>query len=178
MANNEETQFFTRGTAAFLYEEPIKDLIMQLKYDANALVAAAVAPYMAAAILKEISQTPEKVVLIPVPLCEKRQKQRGYNQAELLANEIGKYLDLSVDTKILKRTKATQIQKGMNLKQRAENLRDAFCVSNPEFANGNKYIIVDDVFTTGATVNECARALKNAGATQIDAIVCARIWRD
>jgi len=187
LVNRDEKQYFTKAAAAFIYEEPIKSLILELKYNANGLVAQAVAPFMAAAILKELSIPPAlatrakvktKPILIPVPLCAKRQKERGYNQAELLANEIGRYLDLPVDTKILKRIKATTVQKNMNVRERADNLRDAFAVSDKIACKGKTFILIDDVFTTGATLNECAKALKNANARQIDAVACARVWHE
>lgn len=162
-------QYFDRADAPFVYEAPISDLIMELKYSDNGMAAKAIAPYMA----ELITHPPD--VLIPVPLCKKRQKERGYNQAELLARAIGEIIHVPVRTDILTRVKATAPQKHMSVCEREANLKGAFCVSPLEAgeAYGSSIMLVDDVFTSGSTVNECARVLKKAGVRKVDVVVIA-----
>ena len=172
LVDSEQTQYFTRAFAPFKYDEPITKLIMQIKYSNNALIAQTVAPYMAACWSKDNSS--KDYVLVPVPLCAKRLKTRGYNQSKLIASEIAKYLNVPV-AEVLIRTKETVVQKNMSVKQRADNMRGAFGIT-PDARIPRKYIVVDDVFTTGATANECARILIKHGAKQVDVLTIARVW--
>ena len=174
LADKSAHQWFDKSFSAFIYEEPICSLILALKYNNHGQVAKFIAPYMAGAILRE-GAVDKDTILIPVPLCKKRYKRRGYNQAELLAREVAIYIGCSVDKNILERIKVTSVQKNMNVKQRQENLDGAFAVNNCANVQCNNFILVDDVFTSGSTVNECAKALKEAGAGQVDALVCARV---
>jgi ComF family protein len=175
-ANTDEVQYFTHAFAPFKYGEGVKNLVMELKYNANSFAAAALAPYMAAVWLKNGGHT--DAILIPVPLSRERFRQREYNQAALLAHEISQYVKMPVDENVLIRTKATEIQKNKDIKERTENLRDAFAVTNKDAVKGKKFVIIDDVFTTGATVNECAKTLKKADAAQIDVLAASRIDHD
>lgn len=112
-------------------------------------------------------------LLIPVPLHKSRYRERGFNQSEIVAEEIGKITGLSVLKNVLKRKKNTKDQTNLSFQQRAENVRGAFVVTEPELINGKKIILVDDVITTGATLSECARMLKQAGAEKILGITIA-----
>jgi ComF family protein len=105
--------------------------------------------------------------LIPVPLHKSRYRERGFNQSDILAEGISKVIGLSVLKSVLKRKKNTKDQTDLSFQQREENVRGAFVVSEPEMINGKKIILVDDVITTGATLSECARMLKQAGAEKI-----------
>jgi ComF family protein len=105
--------------------------------------------------------------LIPVPLHKSRYRERGFNQSEILAEEISKITGLSVLKNALKRKKNTKDQTNLSPRQREENVRGAFVVTQPEMINGKKIILVDDVITTGATLSECARMLKQAGVEKI-----------
>jgi ComF family protein len=172
LVNPDAKQHFNKAYAAFRYQEPISKMILGLKYNDRAQVATAVAPYMAAALIK--GRECPLSALVPVPLCKKRQRERGYNQAELLANEMAKTLGLVVEKNVLLRTKVTTPQKKMTVAVREENLRGAFAVADGADVKGRNFIIVDDVFTSGTTVNECAQALKKCGATKVDVVVIAR----
>jgi len=177
LVDAEARQYFRRVYSAFMYQGEIPSLVLRLKYNNNGDVAVALAPYMAATMLK--NKANKNMVLVPVPLCKKRQKSRGYNQAELLAKEIGVILNLPVRTDILVRTKATTPQKKMSVKQREENLAGAFGISTEAIQGGaltgSNVTLVDDVFTSGSTVNECARVLREAGVKSVDVIVLARV---
>ena len=182
LVNKEAKQHFHRAFAAFRYDKPIVEMLLQLKYNAVGDVAVALAPYMAAVLITTPSRlrraTPSKEgepILVPVPLCKKRLKKRGYNQSELLAKEIGEILNYPVLSDVLIRTRDTTPQKKMTVKEREENLRGAFSILDASKIIGSRVILVDDVFTSGSTANECAKVLKAAGAKQVDAIVAARV---
>jgi competence protein ComFC len=105
--------------------------------------------------------------LIPVPLHKSRYRERGFNQSDILAEGISKVTGLSVLKNVLKRKKNTKDQTNLSREQRDENVRGAFVVTEPKMINEKKIILVDDVITTGATLSECARVLKQAGAQKI-----------
>ena len=105
-------------------------------------------------------------VLIPVPLHPKRMEKRGYNQAEIIAREIGRILRIPVDTKTVIRKINTKPQKELNDKERRINLRNAFAVTLPKLP-WKKILIIDDIYTTGSTVDGVSLALKAAGAEQV-----------
>ena len=108
-----------------------------------------------------------------VPLAKGRQLQRGYNQAELLAREIGKQLGIPV-LPLLRRTRKTKVQSRLAAEKRVENLKDAFGLANAEQElSGQAILLVDDIATTGTTVLQCAKPLQKAGAS-VSAIVFAR----
>ncbi len=107
-------------------------------------------------------------IIVPVPLHPLREKSRGYNQAELLAAQICQ------PQQLLKRIRCTQPQAGLTRKERLENLRNSFNISENIDLLNKKFILVDDVCSTGATLNECAKVLRTAGAIQIWGLVLAR----
>jgi len=104
--------------------------------------------------------------IVPVPLSNSRLQARGYNQSALLASSISRSLHIEVKPRSLSRVKGTRSQVGLNSKERQDNVLDAFKADSNE--NRNKSILlIDDIATTGSTLNECARALKNAGAKEV-----------
>ena len=111
--------------------------------------------------------------LIPVPLAELRLQFRGYNQAQLIALEMAKRFSLRVDTDAVIRIRETDIQQRLNWIERRRNVRNAFAATR-SFA-GESVVLIDDVVTTGATLNELARAVYDAGAARVDAYVLARV---
>jgi len=116
----------------------------------------------------------ENSVLIPVPLDNKKLKSRGYNQSEELAKELSKVLKIPILSNILIKIKETESQIGLSREQRIKNLQGAFTTKNAQFLQGKKIFLVDDVYTTGSTMQECAIVLKNAGAKQIWGIALSR----
>jgi ComF family protein len=111
--------------------------------------------------------------LVPVPLAAERVEARGYNQASLLAQELAKRFALRVDNDALIRIRATGTQTNRNWVERRRNVKDAFAATR-SFA-GESVVLIDDVLTTGATLNECAKAALNADAASVDAFVIARV---
>ncbi len=114
-------------------------------------------------------------VVIPVPLHWRRLWWRGFNHAALLAGEVARRLDLPLDTTAMSRRRFTMPQTSRHHDQRVKNVRRAFAVTNPERVRNRRVLIVDDVMTTGATVDECARVLIAAGAAYVDVFTLARV---
>jgi ComF family protein len=112
-------------------------------------------------------------LVIPVPLHRARHRERGFNQSDVLAQGISKATGVAFGKGILKRKKNTKDQTHLNAQQRAENVKDAFIVKRPDLTDGKRVILVDDVMTTGATLNECARTLRTAGAKEVLAVTLA-----
>jgi ComF family protein len=140
-------------------------------------------PYICGRIRKLIKQTyrlSESALsadlVIPVPLHPKRHKERGYNQAEIVAREIASASRLSVDFWSFKRLKATDRHRaGLDRYDRSRDMKKAFSVNRPAAVVGKTILLVDDVFTTGATLNECAVTLKAAGAIDVKVFSLARV---
>ena len=116
----------------------------------------------------------ESSVFVPVPSEKSKEKERGYNQSAELAKEIAKTLPLPVITNNLIKIKKTAPQMKLSAAERAENLKGAFAIKKPAEIAGRKVFLVDDVYTTGSTMAECAKILKEAGAKQIWGIAFAR----
>lgn len=124
---------------------------------------------------KNTNEIWENSILVPVPLDKKKLKARGYNQSEELAKELSKVLQIPVISENLVKIKYTNPQMELKKEEREKNLQGAFMVKNPStIAQGNKIFLVDDVYTTGSTMEECAKTLKNAGAKNVWGICLAR----
>lgn len=110
--------------------------------------------------------------LIPIPLHRARKRTRGYNQAQILARVLGEYTGISVETKILYREKNTRPQKNLNYAERQNNLKKAFIIK-PNDVKLKRVVLVDDIYTTGTTIDEAATALIEAGVTEVYFIALA-----
>ena len=121
----------------------------------------------------------ENSVLVPVPLDKNKLKSRGYNQSEELAKELSKVLQVPVVSDFLIKTKSTKPQMELKKEEREKNLLNAFTIKSggtsdvPPLSN-KKVFLVDDVYTTGSTMQECAKVLRNAGAKSVWGITIAR----
>ncbi len=118
------------------------------------------------------------LLVVPVPLHPSKMRQRGFNQADLIACAALKLKpagdQLTFNASVLERRRDTQSQTGLSSHQRRENIRGAFGVATPKEVEGREILLVDDVFTTGTTVSECARILRRAGATRVWVATVAR----
>ncbi|MCX7643030.1 MAG: ComF family protein [Armatimonadetes bacterium] len=173
---------FDYARSAVIYDGVGRETVHALKFNRKPRLAQPMGELMAEVMNRALEgekgllpspwQRPSMVV--PVPLHPKTQRQRGYNQAALLAEVVGQILDIPVDSKILAQTRQTKPQATLGEKERWENVKGAFEVVQPELVKGQIVVIVDDVMTTGATLNECAKALKRAGARQVYCLTFAR----
>lgn len=113
-------------------------------------------------------------ILIPIPLDKNKLKNRGYNQSEELAKELSKIINVPALANNLIKIKSTKPQMELSKEQREKNLAGAFTIKNPAEIRGKKIFLVDDVYTTGSTMEECAKVLKQAGAKSVWGIAIAR----
>jgi competence protein ComFC len=148
------------------FDDYYRELIHRFKYGKKIPLGKRLAQRLGETINGDYSFL-ESDFLIPVPLHKSRHREREFNQSEVLAEEISKITGISVLKSGLKRRKNTKDQTNLSPQQREENVRGAFAVTQPDMINNKKIILVDDVITTGATLNECARMLKQAGAEKI-----------
>jgi ComF family protein len=170
---------FVRATAYGSYEGGLRELIHLLKYEQLRPAAGVLGRMLAEAIedlAPSFGNTP--LLVVPVPLHPDKLRQRGFNQAELIARaalKLGPVRDrLLLNGAVLARRRPTQSQTGLTRHQRRENLRGAFAVANPETVAGREILLLDDVFTTGTTVSECARILRRSGASKVFVATVAR----
>jgi ComF family protein len=172
---------FSRAVAFGSYDDELRELVHLLKYNGVRPAAAALGRMLAEAIASlQPAFTQKPVLLIPVPLYRGKRYQRGFNQAELIARHALKILSdgpLELRTDLLARTRDTHSQIGLTSHQRRENLRGAFAVARAEQVTGREILLVDDVYTTGTTVTECAKVLRRAGAAEVWVATVARILK-
>ncbi len=113
-------------------------------------------------------------LIAPVPLHPRRFAERGFNQAELIAQDVGKSSGIPVSSDLLKRVRYTRIQARLNKDERIKNIKDAFKINKDIDIKNKNILLVDDVFTTGSTLQECAKVLKQAGASSVRGFSVAR----
>jgi len=161
---------FDSTTALFHYQPPVDYLLKRLKFTSELAIAPLLAGLLASRIAARTEPLPE--LLIAVPLHRTRLRERGYNQAALLAARLGTRLAIPVAQRLCTRRRATQPQSLLSPTARRLNLRNAFDIHGTPAST--HVAIVDDIMTTGHTVGELARALKQAGVVRVEVWVVAR----
>ena len=157
--------WYRQGRAAFTYDELMRRSIAKFKYEGRREYAA----FYAEEILRSCGREAalwNAQTLVPIPLHPSRRRKRGFNQAELLAEELSRRLGIPVDKKVLIRTKHTKAQKQLNDQERLSNLKDAFSIRKG-CTPKHTIILVDDIYTTGSTMDEAARVLLENGAQTV-----------
>ena len=160
--------YYDRGMALWLHKKPVSQSIYQFKFHNQRSFG----KYYAKEMVSQHKGTLHSLntdIIIPIPLHSKKRRKRGYNQAEIVAKEIGKLLAIPVDEKILERTQDTNPQKTLDPQKRRKNIRTAFEVrkEKSEMLRGKAVLLIDDIYTTGSTMDEAARILKKAGAEKV-----------
>jgi ComF family protein len=157
---------FDSTTALWRYEFPLDRLVLALKYGERLALAA----WFGRVLAREVNAKPD--LLLPMPLHPTRLRQRGFNQAAEIARAVAKRLKLTWKSDVLVRLRDTAPQADLPIDERARNVREAFlCMAD---LSGKTVALIDDVMTTGATLNEAAVALKRAGAARVENWVVAR----
>ena len=165
------------------YDGVLRGLIHLLKYQQIKPAANPLGRLLAEGIMGCKAQMPSRVLVIPVPLFSEKQRQRGFNQADLLSRAALKHLNswkpsgFELHTRNLRRLRSTVSQTGLTSHQRRKNVRGAFALSKPHLVQRRSVLLIDDVYTTGTTLNECARVLRSAGAEGVWVATVARVLR-
>lgn len=158
----------------------LKRIVQRFKYPPFAKELSMVLVYIILSYFQNLEKpppfliNPKDYVFVPVPLHKKRLRWRGFNQAEKIAKGLSSALGILLYTNVLIRQKETLLQIDLLEEERKENIKGAFSVFNAGLIQDRKILLVDDVYTTGATMEECARTLKEAGAKEILGITVAR----
>lgn len=161
---------FAGGCAVGVYAGLLRQAIHRLKFGGETALAVPLGALMAERVRKT---TFPPDIIVPVPLHPRRLRQRGFNQAELLAREIGKLLDVPVRGDVLARVASGLPQARLGADRRAANVHGVFRLDAFWHACGRRVLLVDDVFTTGSTAGACADLLLEAGALRVDLAVAA-----
>ncbi len=161
---------YTKAWTLYPYLPPLQDAIRLLKYNARPSLAEPLARLMLAALPPSLSID----LIMPVPLHPRRLREREFNQALLLADRLRAALHAPVVYTNLVRVLPAAAQTSLSRKERLRNLRGAFAVRTPAEVAGKRIVLVDDVFTTGATVNECAKTLRKSGSGDVFVLTLAR----
>ena len=162
---------FTCARSVILYQGVMADTFRSFKYGDNRAVLPAFAALKES--LPHLRAMQEPDLILPVPLHRERLRQRGFNQAVILAKTFFPDLKSRIETTALVRTRRTAAQTGLSGAARRKNIQGAFKAVNAKVAD-RKILLIDDVFTTGTTVNECARVLCKAGAREVQVLTLAR----
>ncbi|NLK98517.1 MAG: ComF family protein [Epulopiscium sp.] len=160
------TPVYDKGWAVFIYEGMVKEAIYRFKYGGHKEYGKYLGKLMADRIRNQISEEGFDVI-IPIPIHKNRKRKRGYNQAEELAKAISRELGIPMDVAILTRVKETKPQSGLSIMQRQNNLKKAFKIADTINLDQMKILLVDDIYTTGTTMNYCAGLLKERGAKKV-----------
>lgn len=172
-ACRENPPAYRRARSALFFSGPGGSLVRAYKYSAN--------PYLSGVCLRLLRAGGEKWYdweeydrVVPVPLHPRKTRERGFDQAAVLAAGLSRKTGIPLDRRSLVRIRYTGTQTRLNREARRENIREAFRVTGADRVRGASLLLVDDVYTTGATVNECAATLMKAGANNVDVLTLAR----
>ncbi len=165
---------YKRARSALVYDDASRDLILAFKHGDQTHLTLTFVPWLKVAgrvFLEDCD------MIVPVPLHWRRLLKRRYNQSALIAQKLAKETNLHYAPDILKRTRHTPVQGHLSAKDRYKNVSRAFAVDqkNPQHVTDKKIVLIDDVYTTGATVGECADILYAAGAARVDVLTVARV---
>ncbi|MEK6745340.1 MAG: ComF family protein [Nitrospirota bacterium] len=161
---------YDQALAAGLFEGPLREAIHVYKYRPLRSLGEPLARWMAG----QVRMTVPLDIAMPVPLHKKRLRHRGFNQALLLAHGVSERFAMPLNYDNLVRVRYTRPQVELSGRERAENVRGAFNLVRPAEVSDKRILLIDDVFTTGATMNECAKVLKDAGAASVTVLTLAR----
>jgi competence protein ComFC len=168
-----QTLHFEAAIAGYRARGVVRRVIHNFKYHKQVYLRHLVSEWLAATLQDSRMDSRNFDVIVPVPLHPARRRERGFNQAELLARSLSRLTELPVML-VLERVRYTTTQTAFDRTERMENLRNAFRLRSARDVRGSRVLLVDDVITTGSTLSECARVLKASGASSVYAATAAR----
>ena len=168
---------FERCVSPFVYTKSIRRGIHRLKFNRGVSSASFFASFTAATVRREYKNYAIDIIA-SVPMHSSDMHRRGYNQAALLANHIGELMQLPVSNNILAKPKKNNLQHSLPRSDRRENVRGVFRVARPDKVRGRTVLLCDDIITTGATLDECAAMLLEAGAARVLCVTAAAVVGD
>jgi competence protein ComFC len=160
--------------AAARYDGAVKDILLLFKYKGLRPLGRPLAAFLYASLEGQDPPWRSADLFVPVPLHRKRRRERGFNQAEVLAEELSRLTGIPVASRALRKTVPLAPQTSLRAEARRANIRGAYKVLRPEAVRGRIVVLVDDVCTTGSTLGECARVLRRAGAADVRGVMVAR----
>lgn len=160
-----EEKNFIKHHYFFRYENLIRNQIIALKFKEKPYVYKTIGEFLENK-QKSFENLRKYDIILVAPISNKRKKERGYNQSELIAKEISKIIGVKIEKNILYKTKNILPQSTLNKEQRIENVKNVYKAKNIEKIKNKKILIFDDIYTTGSTVNECAKILVEAGISK------------
>lgn len=170
----ERTPPFSKHRSCGRYEGIVKDVILLYKYRGLEGLSRYLADYMEQALGSEEDLWLDVDAIVPVPLHPVREKERGFNQSQVLAKRLSEIKKIQLLDKRLVKVKNIPPQTSLQANERARNVRGAFKVKRPETVKDKVILLVDDVYTTGSTLRECSLALREAGAKEVKAMTIAQ----
>lgn len=170
---DDEEKFFDEHFYIFLYEGVIRKNILNYKFKDKSYLYKTFSTFLFKN-LEFIGKLKTYDVIIAIPISSKRKKERGYNQSILIAKEISKFTEKKIVTNCLYKVKNIVPQSGLNKQERKSNIKGAYSLCNNELIKDKKVLLVDDIYTTGSTVNECSKILKDAEASKIGVFTLAK----
>lgn len=165
--------FFSALAAPYVFDGALMSAVHAFKYGTKSYLINPLGPLLTR-FARDLFLKTDGLLIMPVPLHPKRLRQRGFNQSALLARHVAKALNTDLDISSLMRIKYTVPQTGLNKKERQKNIRGAFQVQTSAKIKKKKILLIDDVATTGNTLNECARMLRKSGCKDVFSLVLAR----
>ncbi len=164
---------FNKVHACWTFTPQIEALIHIVKYQRGRKLGKYLGRIMGERIREQLPDLSESVI-VPVPLHPVRRRERGYNQSEILSLGIAEIIPIQISTNVLIRKKHTKTQTLLSAKERQDNVQDAFLIRNGKAIVNRRVVLIDDIVTTGATMQQCAKALIRAGAESVTGLALAR----
>lgn len=169
----DKEKLFDEHMYLYQYDGIIRKMILKYKFQEEA--------YLYKIFVKKIKNNKKTYlffkkydIIIPVPISKKRLKKRGYNQSELISKELSREINIEYVDKCLLKNKDTLPQSSLNKEERIKNVKNVYSVKNQEKIINKKVLIIDDIYTTGSTINECSKVLIEAGAKSIGILTIAK----
>jgi len=159
--------------ALWSYEGGVQEIIHEMKFRRKMVLAKRIGQDLAS-LLRQLPEIGKIDLIVPVPLHATRLRERGFNQSALIASAVSQQTGIAAEFQALKRTRYTRAQSKLTAHERKKNVQFAFSMSEDTNVRGKALLLVDDVTTTGATMEACAAALKGGGASQVLALAGAR----